>query len=195
VSIEAKMREHSVSPSPDKLDALRAMVRKRRDLQAQIADLEDKLSSLVKERTDLDTRVLPNAFEEAGVDRIGLPAEGNHGALDAVLTPFYKASINASWDHRRKDAAFKKLSEMGLDSLVRREVVSDFSPGEMGWKKVVKALEKIGVNFSVRDSVHWKTLTAAVQQLCEEGKHPGQAALEAIGAYVGKVVTIKPRSD
>jgi hypothetical protein len=177
----------------DRLENLRALVRARRDLGAEIAALEERLAALGKRRHVFDTDVLPNMFREIGVDRIGLPAEGNHPAIDAVLVDFYKASISDKWDAVRREDAFARLAALGLGALVRRTVESDFAPGEKGWQRVVNALEKLGVSFSVRDRVHWKTLTAAVQSLCEDGKTPSAADLEAIGAYVGKTVNLKPR--
>src|SRR5262245_34029155 len=188
-----ELERSSPAASSDRLEAVRSAVRARRDLGREIAELEERLDALSKRRHRLDAEVLPGMFLEIGVDRIGLPAEGNEPAVDAVLSNLYNASIPAAWDAERREKAFAKLSELGLGALVRRVVESDFGPGEEGWKRVVDALEKLGVSFSVKDTVHWKTLTAAIQSLCEAGRTPSAPDLEAVGAFVGKIVKLKPR--
>jgi hypothetical protein len=190
-----ELERDSPAPAADRLEKLRAAVRARRDLGREIASLEERLDALSKRRHQLDTDALPRMFMEIGVDRIGLPAEGNEPAVDAVLGNLYNASIPAKWDSERRENAFAKLDELGLGAIVRRTVESDFGPGEEGWKYVVDALEKLGVSFSVKDSVHWKTLTAAIQSLCETGKAPSASDLEVVGAFVGKIVNLKPRNE
>jgi len=194
-SIIEELERAASAPAEDRLEAVRSAVRARRDLAREIADLEEKLDVLSKRRHRLDTETLPEMFMSIGVDRIGLPAEGNEPAVDAVLSNLYNASIPAKWDAERREKAFAKLEELGLGAIVRRVVESDFGPGEEGWKRVVDALEALGVSFSVKDTVHWKTLTAGIQSLCEAGKTPSAPDLETVGAFVGKIVNLKPRSD
>jgi hypothetical protein len=195
VNLNEELERVFSAPAEDRLEKLRAAVRNRRDLGAEIAALEERLLTLNKRKHALDTEVLPKMFMEIGVDRIGLPAEGNFPAVDAVLGDLYNASISMKWGNDRREAAFAKLDELGLGAIIRRTVESDFGPGDSAWQRVVDELEKLGVSFSVHDRVHWKTLTAAVQSLCESGRTPSAADLETIGAFVGKIVNLKPRSE
>jgi hypothetical protein len=187
-------RMAAASPKATDLEELRAAVRRRRDLANSITHLEEQLATLSREKNDLDTRILPEMFLEARVDRVGLPAEGNYPALDAVLTTFYKAAINSNWTQDKRQAAFRVLEQLGLDSIIRREVKADFSPGHPDWQKAIQALRDLGIHADVSDSVHWKTLTSAIQQLCESGKRPSPGELDALGAFVGQVVQLKPRA-
>jgi hypothetical protein len=189
-----EIARHKVS-NEDKLQALRAVLRRRRDLGRALGDLENRIAELKTQRHDMDTRLLPGLFMDAGVDHLGIPAKGNEPAMDAVMSDFYRASIPMDWPADRKDAAFAKLSALGLDGVIKRVVETAFSPGDKKWKKLIALLEKAGFSFSVRDNVHWKTLTAAIQELCEEGKRPSAGDLDTLNAFVGKIVVIKPRSE
>lgn len=193
-SIADEIARHKVS-NEDKLLALRIVLRRRRDLGRALEDLENRASDLRKQKHDLDTRLLPDMFMQAGVDHLGIPAEGNEPAMDAVMHDFYRANIPMEWPPDKKEAAFAKLSALGLDGIIKRVVETAFTPGDKKWKKLIAMLEKAGFSFSVRDGVHWKTLTAAIQELCEEGKRPSAADLDTLNAFVGKIVTIKPRSE
>jgi hypothetical protein len=194
MSVRDELIAHAVAPSLDKLENIRNHVRRRRALGVEIADLEERLADMTRERHELDTKVLPDLFVDAGVDRVGIPAEGNQPACDAKLRDHYKASIPLSWDAQRREEAFATLSKLGLDYLVRHTVELERLEQEH-YERLLASLADSGVSFSAHDGVHWRSLTSALQALCEDGRTPTAADLEKIGAFVGRIVTLKERSD
>jgi len=178
----------SVLPNQDKLEALRLVVRAHRDLQKRIADLEEQLSEAKKTRYKMEMRELPEMFYEVGVDRIGIPEEGNHPAYDAVLQPYYHANIPAD----QRDQAFEWLQEKGHGDLIKTVVKVELGLRQREVaRKVESMLEKLGVDYSRDLGVPWNTLTAWLKEQIE--KHQEIPPLTMLGATVGNIVKLKER--
>lgn len=186
-------RDHR-PPSEDKLDKLRSSLRVVRDLERELADLNEMVSERSAKILDMKMKSLPDLFAEAGVDNIGLPAEGNLPAYDVELKPYYKANIAVDWPDDKRQTAFAWLDDNGHGDLIKSMfVVSLGRDDRTRAKKVEKALEKLGVPFSVELGVPWNTLTAFVKERIE--KHKESPPLETLGAIVGKIVNLKPRKE
>ena len=178
----------------DKLEAVRDQLRKSRDTELEIADLTEKLEALNKVQNLRIHEELPALFQEIGIDKLGIGAEGNLPAYDASLSPYYKASISAEWPQERQDAAFDWLEKEGHGDLIKNMFVVQLGRGdEKKAKKLRGLLEKAGYEFENKRAVPWNTLTAFVKEQVEvKQKTPN---LELIGATVGKIVKLKPRKE
>lgn len=191
--LERMMDADAVDPgTPDRLQSIRSAIVRRRDLDAELRDAEDRVRALKRERDDIDYRTLPEIMIDAGVVRVEVPSDGNMPAVQAILSDYYRASIPAEWPVERRRAAFNRLHSLGLDDIVKREVKVTFPIGdEQACREACQALDAIGVPYTVAESAHHMTLTSALRELCEAGQQPSPEALEDINGYVGKVVRVK----
>src|SRR5688572_21070159 len=104
-----------VAPSETSLEELReaaeVLVRKRQEVES----LEKTLKQRKAELRDYEMRELVDVFDRVGTDHIGLPEMG----FDAVVKPYYHASISADWDEGRRQDAFDLLDEKNAGDLVK----------------------------------------------------------------------------
>lgn len=186
-----------IAPQPasqDKLDRLRDKAREARDLKQLAADLEERRKAANNKLNDLLHRELPQLFAEAMVDSVGVRAEGNHPAYNAVCRPYYKAAISAEWEPERRAAGFEFLREHEAGDLIKNVVVVSFGRGEE-WKAadLCAWLRQSAMSYERSMDVSWNTLTAWLKE--QIGKYHAdfsQEELEKIGAKVGAVVELKP---
>lgn len=176
--------------SDDTLERLRAAARTVRDLRRTAEDLTERLRETNAAVLDWEQRRLPDMFVEAGVDSVGLPAEGNLPAYDAALKPYYHANIPVD----QQDAAFAWLDKAGHGDMVRYVITVSLGKGEDATaKKVMAGLDKAGVSYETKRGVPWNTLTAFVREQVEKYKTTPPLAL--LGATVGQIVQLKPRKE
>lgn len=182
-----------VTPAPTgNLTAAQAAARRYRDLQLTIANLEDQLAAHKRELRTMQFEQLPDLMDQAGVDSLGLPAEGNHPAFDLKLVPFYQASIPAEWSPARREAAFKALSDLGHEDLIKTDITISLPRQERQTAlRIIAALEQFQVTPQIRESVHHKTLTAWLQEMFE-ARNP-LPPLDVIGATIARIVKVKER--
>lgn len=175
----------------DLVEKVRQKLREMRDKEAQRKDLEERSRKLSAELEEMRRKTLVDMFNEAGIDKLGLPAEGNLPAYDAEEKPYYHANIRSDWEQEKKDAAFGWLDKNGYGDLVKNVfvVVVDRDDHEMA-RDVEKALDEAGVDYQREQTVPWNTLTAFVREQIEAGE---TLPLELLGATVGRVVVLKPR--
>lgn len=181
------------APTADKLEALRNAVREQRDLEAEIAARDNALKESKTRLDELRFRSLPDLFMAAGVDSVGLAAEGNLPAYDAKLGDFYHANIATSWDADRRKAAFDWLEKNGHGDLIQIAVTVNIPRGELEKaKKLFSLLDEAGYVYSANEAVPWNTLTAFVKEQVSNGTVP---PLETLGATVGKIVKLRERKE
>lgn len=182
----------------DKLDRLRAAASEARDLDLRLRDLEAEVADVKSRLTNLHRDKLPELLDDAGLDRIGVPAAGNKPAIDFVLRPYFSAAIAASWPEARRGLAFAWLREHRAGDLIKTEVTARFPKGsEAEARAAAAALEaSAGVPVEVKTSVHSQTLTAWLREIYER-RHQALSTedLETIGASVGRVVKIDERRE
>jgi hypothetical protein len=191
---EAAARDDDRGPGEDRLTALRARVAEARDLQLEINDTEARLKELRGRLSAITGRELPEAFDDVGIQFIGLDARGNLPAYLAKLVPYYRACISSEWGPDRQAAGFAALEGAGGSELIKCEIVVRTGRGELDMARSVRdKLEEMGVDYSEQMSVHHSTLTAWLRHLVEkERRHLPPDVLEAIGGSVGSVVKIEP---
>lgn len=180
----------------DKLDRVETAVRGLRDKERELADLEERVKQVRGEISDMKHRVLPELFYEAHVDRVGLPAEGNRPAVDAVMRKEYKAAIPANWPLEKKQTAYRTLDELELGDLQKITYTIPFEAGQRSRAEEFGAyLTMKNYHFNVARSVHHASLTSALREVCEKGNVPSLSQLEAIGGFIGTSVDLKLRKD
>lgn len=197
-SLDQQMRDDSPD-NTDQLEAIRLKIAERRDLDLQVKDLEERLSAMKAERRSIELEVLPTMFAEAGISTLGIDADGNSPATVAVLQDYVHANIPQSWSQDKKDVAFKTLANLGSADVVRRTVSVYFPKGDDRWQTLVRIIEAAGMNLKaeVTQEVPWNTLTATVRELMKSKtkRRPTAGELDALGAYVGKIVKLKAAND
>jgi hypothetical protein len=183
-------------PSENTLNLIRERMRETRDREARIRDLKAVLSDENAALNAMKQTTLPELFAQAGIDNLGLPAEGNNAAYDFKLRKYTHASISADWDEDRKKEAFKVLEskEVGGKDIIKTEIYVYLAPEQRGLaRKVTAALKKLKVEFETELSVPWNTLTAFIKEATE--KRGLILPLETLGATQGMIVEWKERKD
>jgi hypothetical protein len=193
-ALAAKIKQDVKPPSDDSLERVRVVLRKTRDLDREIADLEARAKEAKGQVLELKQRTLPDIYDEVGIDNLGLPAEGNLPAYDCKLEPYYHASIGTDWESERRVKAFNYLEEVNAGDLIKSVYIVAVPRGKRKVAIAVqKALEKLNVEFSTDLSVPWNTLTAWVKEQIE--KKNTTPNLDVLGATVGRVVKLKERKE
>jgi hypothetical protein len=184
----------AINPDQDKLTALRDFIREMRDLELEISDLESRLKDKNSRLKVLQREELPTLFTDAGVDKLGLEAEGNLPAYDATAKPYYKASIAADWPLERQAAGFNWLIENGHGDVVKTVITIEFGRGEISEAAKLKTLLlQKKITYSEKLGVPWNTLTKLVKSLIEDrGTLP---PLDLLGADVGRIVKLTERKS
>jgi hypothetical protein len=174
------------------LNHIREEMKLTRDREKRIADLRSVLGEEQKALNQSKMTTLPELFARAGIDNLGLPAEGNNPAYDFKLRNYTHASIAADWEKERKDEAFKILEHNGGKDLIKTEIACYIPPEKRGLvKKAVAALKKLGIVPDVESSVPWNTLTAFIKEATE--KRNIILPLDKLGATQGMIVEWKER--
>jgi hypothetical protein len=180
----------------DRLEQVRACLRVLRDKECEASDLTQRLRELGSQINEFKHKTLVDVFQEAGVDSLGLPAEGNLPAYDAKLGPYYKANIAAEWDEKRRQAGFQVLEDMGHGEVIRTVVTVSLGRGERERaKQLLDLLAENKFDCDVGLGVPWNTLTALVRSEHEARRPFSDEQLEKIGAQVGLAVQLKQRKE
>jgi hypothetical protein len=182
-------------PSEGTLNLIRERMRETRDREARVRDLKSVLAEENIALNSMKMVVLPELFAKAGIDNLGLPAEGNNAAYDFKLRNYTHANIGADWEQEKRDEAFKVLERVGGKDLIKTEIYA-FIPAGKGARTLVKsalaALKKLGIKAEAEASVQWNTLTAFVKEATE--KRGLILPLEKLGATQGMIVEWKERT-
>lgn len=192
-SLEEMMEQHAI---PVDLDAIRAAIKRKRDIDREVLDLEARLSDLNAQRVHIEETQLPEMFLNAGITSIEIPASGNSPAYVAKIQDYYKANISASWDEERRVLAFETLTKLDLGPLIKSEVKVQFDRDKIKEAMdLAKSLISRGLNVSLTQTVPWKSLSSAFRELCQTGRRPSANDCDAIGARSGKHVVVKEKSE
>jgi hypothetical protein len=194
--VERQMMEDVRRPSETEMEKLRQTVRRKRDLELEIQDIEERLKGKRDEVRQMEGDVLPALFMEVGVDHVGIPAEGNIPGYDARLKPYYRANISGDWDEERQSAGFQLLEKLGAGDMIKTVIEVRVGRGQAALaNKIIEALRKLGAEFTARRGVPWNSLTAFVKERYQRGAPMGDADLRALGATVGTVVRLTARKE
>lgn len=191
--------ENSSVTSEDKLTKARRLGKQFFDLSTEIDDLEEKLTTKKAERLELQHKTLPTFFNEAGIDKIGLPDD----EVDVEIKPFYKANIASDWPPEDIERGFSVLEDLDGDDIIRATLQVLFLKEE--YEDAKELMEFIRTNWpkanmhpiTIAKSVPWNSLTKFVKEYSEdESTDPlTEEQKKALGATIGLIAKIKPRKD
>lgn len=172
------------------LSAAALKAQQARDLELEIADLEERLASCKAQLHNIFRVEMPELMDQAQTDRIGIPADGNRPAYDLRLSPYYKANIAANWSEERRQAALNSLTELGHQDLIKTQITITL-PRDQRSKAQDLLKQLASFHPEIQETVHWRTLTAWLQEQYERGNPT--PPLDVIGAEVGRVVKMTER--
>lgn len=173
------------------LEAANRLVARMRDLEQEIASLDERRDELAAHLFTIRTKTLVDLMSSVGLKKIAIEASGNAPAYEATLRPYYKASIPADWPEEKQAAAFDWLDKNGDGDLVKHTFTialdrEDFEDAEA----VRTAMNVLEIPFEERRAVHHATLTAWLKEQIGEKKRTG-IPLDVLGASVGQLVDVK----
>jgi hypothetical protein len=178
---------------PNQLKRITETLRQARDLRLEISSDAEQAKIKQGNLFTLERKTLPELFNSAGITNLGLEPEGNMPGYEAKREPYVHASIAASWPDEKRQAAFDYLTKHGGGDLIKMEI-SVMLPmkSTKQQKEVIAALKKLKVPYEVSRAVPWGSLTAFVREMITRKKQ--MPPLDVLGADVGEVVTMKPRT-
>lgn len=187
----ALAKKHGGVNNQDKLDTVKAKVRETRDLLVASTKLSDTVKDMNSSINKLVHEELPTLYAAAGIDRLGLEAEGDLPAFDTRMQSFYRASIPKN----KETEAFAWLEKNKHGDMIKNVFSIPLGMGDNAKAKKLEAfLKKEGFDYERRKAVPWNTLTAFIKEQVEDRKvKPSDLPLDLLGGYVGSVVNIKPR--
>jgi hypothetical protein len=160
-------------------------------MDSVIEALEYQLTERKARRKKLAEIDLPAAFDNAKVDRMGIP----EWEVDVVLKPWVHANLPK--DPALRQDAIKWLDDNGHADILRVFVSVEFQKGDF---ERARALEdhirewardnKVNVSPTSEETVPWNTLTAFIKGLLEKGE---VVPLETLGAAIGRVAKVEQR--
>ena len=158
------------------------LVRKLRSVEKEIADAEEHVKALKREKHILSVENIPMLMDEMGVDRLD---------VDGV-TVTKKMTVHAYIPPDRKDEVFSWLRENNLDSIIKNDVTCSFGKGQdNSAKNVIAILQEAGFDPSTKTHIHASTLKAFVKERVENSK---PIDLDMFGAYVLNTAEIKRKA-
>lgn len=175
----------------DRLAALQALAVRLRELALERGVAEEHLAQIKRTIASIEGREMPDLMAAAGVDRVGVPAQGNLPGVDYHLSRYVHAVIGSEWDPERRVRAFHTLEQLGAGDLVQHTVVVRFKREE--YEEAQRLADQLRQRFddvTVERAVHWATLTAWVRRKLNDGE---ELPMEDLGASSGWVVKSKDR--
>jgi hypothetical protein len=180
--------EIEANPLPAKavdLNVIRRKAVELRDYYLHKEDLESQLKDTNLKIMDVERHQLIDLFDEAGLSRIDVDADGNHPPFVAERSTVYGARIPD--EHRQE--ALEWLDNNGHGDLVKAVITIQFGMQEHEARtRVMQLLTANNVEYSASVSVHWATLKAFVKRQIQGSKI---IPMSLLGAFVFYEVKIK----
>ena len=146
----------------------------------RIADLENDLKMMKKQRDHISGEVIPTMMSEMGLAELKL-----HDGSHLKVSTSYRATITEA----NKEAAFNWLRENGLGDIIKNEISVSFGRNEDNKAADYAELAKgQGFQPTQKMKVEPMTLKALVRERIEAGK---EMPTEIFGVYSENKTTIK----
>lgn len=192
VAAAAAAASANMQPNEDKLQRIRAKLKRAAELDVQLEHLAQQAAEAQAELTKLTTVELPGMFAEARIDSLGLEPEGNLPGYDAELKDFYSAKLPE--DPELQNKAFKRFK--WLSELARNTYTVQLGKGTAKQAKALAAfLKKQKIQYKNKVGVLPQTLTAEIRRRAEDGEPLAPADLTLLGAYAGTMIKFVRRKD
>jgi len=175
LDLDLAFLDETVSEGPsekgaEKTGAIRDLVKMYLDKKAKVAFMEEELkkaNGIVKE---LEESTIPTALENCGIQSVEILIDGN----------VYKLTVACELYVRIKEtdraAAFAFLRTHGCDSIKTQIIVNPTDSRTIDKSvRIKRMLAELDVNYSERNEIHHKTLTATMKRLL--GFTPGSTGV------------------
>ena len=140
------------------------------------------LTNLNKRIQELQYKILPDLFNQQDITRIA-----TNVGIELEMSPYYKASLPLDMDPQLREEAFAYLRENAPD-LIKTQVLVEYEAREHELAvELMKILSDLGVDPSLKEDVHWATLTSWVKEQFLAG---ADIPFGKLNAKVGSVVKI-----
>lgn len=167
------------SVDTDTAKNLSSLVRELRKLEDEVADTEEHLKQLKRQKQNLEVEQIPGLMAEMGVDRLDVDG----------LTVSVKLKVHASIPVARREEAYDWLRQNNLDDIIKNDVTVSFGRGqdnEAG--NVMGTLQDMGLDPQAKTHIHSSTLRAFVKERVENNQ---PIDLDLFGAYVANTAEIR----
>ncbi len=138
------------------LTALSALVTRANQVDIEVARAEDQLKKLKEAQVDLTQRRIPDLMEELGVQSF---------TTTSGLKVGVKRKVRASITDATRTEAIAWFKDQNLSRMVKNEFKLSLDKGEDAKASdLAKAIEKLGLSYTNKRSVHPSSLAAFVRQ-------------------------------
>ena len=163
----------------DTTKELSTLVRRLKQVDADIALNEEQMKQLREQRQKLTVELIPSLMDEMGVERVD---------VDGV-TVTRRLIVSASIPEEKREQAFGWLRDNSLDDIIKNDVVLSFGKGQDNIaKSAIGLLREEGYEPEVKTHIHPMTLKAFVKERVEAGKH---LDLDMFGAFIVNAAEIR----
>lgn len=196
------------APTTEESASLTTLGRELVDIDRRLTKYAEVAKELAARKLELQMRVLVDAMDAVGQDRIGMPGEGDDPGCDLVSDDYFKAGLpnpdTFKTDEEKAEA--QRLRDEGIAFLTEDapDLLSTTVTVTLPKGSLEKAREIMGYltseqgagidesRVSLDEGVHWGTLTSWVKEQIRVRKR-SDLPLKALGATVGRIVKIVPR--
>lgn len=167
-------------PNDEALKKVSTLAKKQLQLENEVEMAELAWEQKKAELAQVRDKDIPSAMAEVGISSFTLDD-------DSVVT--VKLYYSAKIDDDNREQAFEWLEANGHGDIIKHTIGVALGRGEDEMAKlVVEALEKIGVSYTDKNSVHYQTLVAFIREQVEKG---AEVPLDTFKAYIGQTTKIK----
>lgn len=168
----------TAAPTGD-INTVRKLAEELRDLETQVAELEETAKLLKARANEIKTQELPEVLTELGLDGFKL-SDGFSVKINEVV------SGTLPKDPTLKRTALDLLVSYGAASIIKNDINLSFGKGADNEAKALAAdLREKGYPAEVVEGVHPQTLAAFARERIKAGE---DLDTEALGIYVGRTV-------
>jgi len=173
-------------------------VKRMLSLKKRIARTEAVLSERKAKLEKIENEILPDLMMEYDTDGWRIPSTGEKIILSDVVRasiPTKKGILKTKGDQKldlivKRNRDLEWLKANGLGSIIKNEININVGKDQEQKKDILNALDKVGVDASVDESVHPGTLVSTIKELLKNGE---DVPADHFNLYIGKTVKISKK--
>lgn len=171
----------TILASDDQIKTVATTAQKMITLQRKIAEAEEWVTKHKELLRGIQEVELPNAMDACGMSAF---------ELDSGQKVIIQQIVAGSIPKAKEAEAFAWLRKNKFDGIIKHKLEVSLERGKDKLAaEAVKALKKLGVEVTQKESVHPQTLGAWAREIIEGGKIT--LPMEILGIYVGRRATVK----
>lgn len=171
-------------PSDSSVKRISELAQLQLQLEAELADAEEKFKAAAERLRQIQERELPDALAAAGVEELKL----DNGAKLTV-----KEDLKISVGQERMPGVCSWLRKNKHDDIIKRECTISLPKGTDPKliARIEKGLKALQVDYSIAENVHSQTLKALLKEQMADPKKAKNINLPDFGAFPFKKAVIK----